>query len=152
MIDLTCPITHIAPLIPHSGEMILIDRVTEFSSEHLIAETEIRANNILLKNGRLASFMGAEILAQGIAAWAGCKCTLAGLPIGLGYWLGSRKLNIHQPYIEVGTKLQIQVRMSIEDATGFGVFDCQLLDLTSQQPIIDGILNVFTPKESKDPK
>ncbi len=152
MIDLTCPITNIAPLIPHSGEMILLDRVIEFSAEHLIAETEVRSQNILLKKGRLDSFAGAEILAQGIGAWAGCKCVRAGIPIGLGYWLGSRKLNVHQQYIDVGTKLKVCIKMSIEDATGFGVFDCQLINQTTNQVIIDGILNVFTPKESKEPK
>lgn len=152
MIDLTCPITNIAPLVPHSGEMILLDRITEFSPEHLIAETEIRSDNLLLRNGKLASFIGAEILAQGIAAWAGCKCTLAGVPIGLGYWLGSRKLHLYQQEIDVGTQLQIRVKMSIEDATGFGVFDCQLVNLNTQEPIIEGVLNVFTPKESKEPK
>ena len=39
MIDLTCPITEVATLIPHSGEMVLLDAITEVDSEHLIAET-----------------------------------------------------------------------------------------------------------------
>ena len=41
--------------------------------------------------------MGAEILAQGVAAWAGCKCVKAGQPIGLGYWIGSKKTDITSP-------------------------------------------------------
>ena len=74
MIDLTCPITEVAALIPHSGEMVLLDAITEVDGEHLIAETYLRADNLLVRNGQLSTFMGAEILAQGIAAWAGYQC------------------------------------------------------------------------------
>ena len=85
-------------------------------------------------------------MAQGVAAWDGCKCAQLGKPIGLGYWLGSRKLSIHQPYIAMGSKVRIQIKLSIEDASGFGVFDCQLIDAHSQQIIVEGALNVFRPQ------
>ena len=146
MIDLTCPITDIAPLVPHSGKMILLDRVVDFGDDFLVAEAEIRDDNILLKENKLPAFLGAEIMAQGVAAWAGCKCVRAGKPISLGYWIGSRKLSIPQPDIAVGSKLCIQIKLSIEDATGFGVFDCQLIDQANQQVIVEGALNVFRPQ------
>lgn len=145
MLDLTCPIENIAPLIPHSGEMILLDRITEFGKDYLIAEAEIRPSHILIKNEQLLAIAGAEIMAQGIAAWGGCKATLAGKPIGLGFWLGSRKLQVYQQYIPIGSQLRIQIKMSIEDATGFGVFDCQLYDKITDKIIIEGILNVLSP-------
>ena len=122
MIDLTCPITDISPLIPHSGEMVMLDKITEFGEDYLIAEMTVKPDCLLLKDGKLATYMGAEILAQGVAAWAGCKCVKAGQPIGLGYWIGSRKLTLHRQDISVGSLLQIQIKRSIEDATGFGVF------------------------------
>ena len=93
MIDLTCPITDIAPLVPHSGKMILLDRVVDFGDDFLVAEAEIRDDNILLKENKLPAFLGAEIMAQGVAAWAGCKCVRAGKPISLGYWIGSHSSN-----------------------------------------------------------
>ena len=74
MIDLTCPITDISPLIPHSGEMVMLDKITEFGEDYLIAEMTVKPDCLLLKDGKLATYMGAEILAQGVAAWAGCKC------------------------------------------------------------------------------
>ena len=52
MIDLTCPITNIAPLVPHSGKMILLDRVVDFGDDFLVAEAEIRDDNILLKENK----------------------------------------------------------------------------------------------------
>lgn len=150
MIDLTCPITDISPLIPHSGDMVMLDKITEFGEDYLIAEMTVKPDCLLLKDGKLATYMGAEILAQGVAAWAGCKCVKVGQPIGLGYWIGSRKLTLHRQDISVGSLLQIQIKRSIEDATGFGVFDCTLIDLSNQQPLVEGALNVFRPQVSQE--
>ena len=74
--------------------------------------------------------------------------TLADEPVRLGYLLGTRKLHIYTQEIPVGSKLQIKIKMSIQDNTGFGVFDSQLIDLTSGKIILEGALNVFSPKES----
>lgn len=147
MAKLVCPIEQVAPLLPHSGDMVLLDRISDFGEDFLIAETEIRSDNILIKHGKLATFAGIEIMAQGVAAWSGCLATLADEPVRLGYLLGTRKLYIHTQEIPVGSKLQIKIKMSIQDSTGFGVFDSQLIDLTSGKVILEGALNVFSPKE-----
>ncbi len=149
MAKLVCPIEQVAPLLPHSGDMVLLDRISDFGEDFLIAETEIRSDNILIKHGKLATFAGIEIMAQGVAAWSGCLATLADEPVRLGYLLGTRKLHIHTQEIPVGSKLQIKIKMSIQDSTGFGVFDSQLIDLTSGKVILEGALNVFSPKDSK---
>ena len=149
MAKLVCPIEQVAPLLPHSGDMVLLDRISDFGEDFLIAETEIRSDNILIKQGKLATFAGIEIMAQGVAAWSGCLATLADEPVRLGYLLGTRKLHIYTQEIPVGSKLQIKIKMSIQDNTGFGVFDSQLIDLTSGKVILEGALNVFSPKDSK---
>ena len=96
MPDLTCPITDIAPLVPHSGKMIMLDKILDFGTDFLIAEMEVRPDNLFLQGERLPSFLGAEIMAQGVAAWDGCKCAQLGKPIGLGDWLGSRMLTVNR--------------------------------------------------------
>lgn len=149
MAKLVCPIENVAPLLPHSGDMVLLDCISDFGKDFLIAETEIRSDNILIKHGKLATFAGIEIMAQGVAAWSGCLATLVDEPVRLGYLLGTRKLHIHTQEIPVGSKLQIKIKMSIQDSTGFGVFDSQLIDLTSGKVILEGALNVFSPKDSK---
>lgn len=147
MTALIFPIEQVEPLVPHSGEMVLIDRITDFGETHLTAEATIRENHILIKHGKLASWAGIEIMAQGVAAWAGCMAQQANEPVRLGYLLGTRKLHIHQAEIPIGSQLEIKVTMSIQDTTGFGVFDCQLIDKNTQLPILEGALNVFSPKE-----
>ncbi|AGI31488.1 TPA: dehydratase [Mannheimia haemolytica] len=130
----TFPIEQIAPLVPHSGNMILLDRITAFGEDFLTAETNIRPDNPLIKHGKLATYASIEIMAQ------------AGEPVRLGYLLGTRKLHLHRQEIPIGSQLQIQIKMSIQDATGFGVFDCQLIDLADNQVLLEGALNVFSPK------
>ncbi|OOF54882.1 ApeP family dehydratase [Rodentibacter genomosp. 2] len=152
MIDLTCPITHVASLIPHSGKMVMLEKITDFGDNFLIAEATPTEACLLVKNGALPTYMAAEIMAQGIAAWAGCKCMKAGLPISLGYWIGSRKLKFHAPLVTLGHRLQIRIQLSIEDATGFGVFDCSLTDLDSEQVLIEGTLNVYRPQINNNEK
>ncbi|HDL3296532.1 TPA: dehydratase, partial [Mannheimia haemolytica] len=129
----TFPIEQIAPLVPHSGNMILLDRITAFGEDFLTAETNIRPDNPLIKHGKLATYASIEIMAQ------------AGEPVRLGYLLGTRKLHLHRQEIPIGSQLQIQIKMSIQDATGFGVFDCQLIDLADNQVLLEGALNVFSP-------
>ena len=149
MAELNCPITKIAPLVPHSGEMVLLQQIDEVGEDFLVAQAYADAEHIVLKKGKLASFVGAEIMAQGIAAWAGYKCVKAGQPIGIGYWLGTRKIHIYQQDIPVGSVLEIRVQRSLEDDTGFGVFDCQLRDKNTDQLIIEGTLNVLRPPKEK---
>lgn len=152
MIDLTCPITDVSPLLPHSGNMVMLEKITDFGDDFLIAEMTPTETCVLIKNGELPTYMAAEIMAQGIAAWAGCKCVKAGAPISLGYWIGSRKLTFHTPLVTLGHRLQIRIHLSIEDATGFGVFDCSLTDLDTQQVLIEGALNVFRPQTNSNEK
>ncbi len=147
--DFTLPIENVAPLVPQSGEMVLIDRVTDFGEDFLTGEAEIRPNHILLKEGKFSTFAGIEIMAQGVAAWAGIQTRRRNEPVRLGYLLGSRKLHIHQPEIAVGTQIKIDVKMSIQDVTGFGVFDCQLIDKATHKVLLAGALNVFSPKDGK---
>ncbi len=149
MIDLRCPITCLEPLLPHSGAMILLDRITAFGADFLTAETQIRADNSLIKHNKLETFAALEIMAQGIAAWAGCMAIQAGEPVRLGYLLGSRKLHVRHQTIPIGSRLQINIRLSIQDDAGFGVFDCQLIDLMKHAILLEGALNVFSPKEDK---
>lgn len=152
---LSLPIENVSPLIPQSGEMVLIDRVIDYGADFLIGEAQIKSDHILLSQGVLLTYAGIEIIAQGVAAWAGCHnqeqviAQNKQAEVRLGYLLGTRKLYIHQSHIEVGSILEIQVKMSIQDATGFGVFDCQLIDKNSRKVLLEGALNVFSPKDGK---
>lgn len=153
--DLTCPIKNIAPLVPHSGRMVLLDEIVAFGSDFVEARSSIRDDHCLLQREVLPILMGLEIMAQGVAAFAGIQDVLANQPIRLGFLLGTRKLHIHIKELPIGSKLAIDAKLSTQDATGMGVFDCQLRWLNApdsiRQALTDDIilqaaLNVYSPK------
>lgn len=156
---LTCPITSVAPLLPHSGHMVLLDCITDYGAGHLCATAKISENHILLKNNYLPCSSSIEIMAQGIGALMGCHAANAGEPIKLGFLLGTRKLDLFADNIPIGTQLQVKVKESVIDSTGFGVFDCTLHWIDAPEHAkstlpVDGLLaqaalNVYSPKEGQ---
>ncbi|MDO4434121.1 MAG: thioester dehydrase [Alysiella sp.] len=153
---LICPIDDVASLLPHSGKMVLLERITDYSEQHLLAQAHVHEDHILLRNGVLPCIAGMEIMAQGVAAWAGCHAHNAGEAVRLGFLLGTRKLNLFTDVIPIGTQLQIKVKVSTQDQNGIGVFDCELywidapIDKRTILPenglLIQAALNVYSPK------
>lgn len=47
MVNLHCPMTQVA-LALHSNDMVLLDRITDFGEDFLIAEAMIKSDNILI--------------------------------------------------------------------------------------------------------
>jgi len=122
------PIRHLAPLLPHAGNMILLDEITAYSDSHLQALTRIGPDHLFLdENGQLPMWCAIEIMAQGVAALAGCHACDAGQQPKLGFLLGSRQIDILRPGVAQGSLLCVEVEASTRDeASGFGVFDCRL--------------------------
>ena len=99
----------------------------------------------LTPEGRLPAWVGIELMAQSIAAYAGCQARQAGLPVELGFLLGTRKFECYVEHFPAGTELTIHGLRSLEDDNGMGVFECHLTG--------DGIqasarLNVFRPPQA----
>ncbi|MDO5091759.1 MAG: thioester dehydrase [Cardiobacteriaceae bacterium] len=151
------PIDNVAALLPHSGNMVLLDTIHHYDAQSLHASARLRPGCILLPSGHnaLPIWMGGEILAQGIGAWAGAHALDRGQPVRLGFLLGSRKLHCDVAAIPIGTELDIHIRLSLQDDTGMGVFDCTLSCRTpapgheAHMPpgtrLMHGAMNVFSP-------
>nr|WP_255265794.1 thioester dehydrase [Bergeriella denitrificans] len=139
--------------------MVLLDSITEYSGSHLRATASIGGNHILLHGGGVPCMAGVEIMAQGVAALAGCAACNAGEPVRLGFLLGTRKLELFADSIPVGTALKIEVDLSTQDQSGMGVFDCALYwtdappqakaALPSDGLLVRAALNVYSPKDGK---
>lgn len=134
----------VASLIPHSGQMVLLDKIVEFNNENLIAEMTVRDDGLFGNEDEVAAWVGIEYMAQAIGAYAGIKSKLAGEPIKLGYLLGTRRFSSNVASFAVGTALTINVKVIIQDDK-LGAFDCQIsgegiqigANLTVYQPPVD---------------
>jgi predicted hotdog family 3-hydroxylacyl-ACP dehydratase len=133
--------TNIADLIPHTGQMIFLDRVISFDPSSLSAELVVRDDCLLGDSKTVPSWTGIEYMAQAIAAYAGIQSKQAGEPIKLGFLLGTRRYLTNISCFNVGTRLTITITKIIQDDK-LSVFDCKIY---GEDIEISANLNVFQP-------
>ena len=133
--------TDIAGLIPHSGRMVLLDRIIGFDGHTLSAELVVRDDGLLGNDKTVPAWAGIEYMAQAVAAYAGIKSKRAGEPIKPGFLLGTRRYTSNVGSFDVGTTLTIQVKNIIQDDK-LSVFDCKIHGAGIE---ISANLNVYQP-------
>ncbi|EKN47858.1 MULTISPECIES: hotdog family protein [Pseudomonas syringae group] len=138
----------LAELIPHAGDMILIDQVLAFDEEQIQTCLTVRAGGLFNEaDGSLPAWVGVELMAQSVAAFAGCQARSKGEAVKLGFLLGSRKFDCNVAHFPAGSELNIHAVRSLQDDSGMGVFECTLTG-----PDINAFarLNVYCPPNTAD--
>lgn len=136
----------LAELLPHAGDMILIDQVLEFDQEQIHTRLTVRPGGLFNReDGSLPAWVGIELMAQSVAAYAGCRARSEGNPVELGFLLGTRKFECNVEHFPAGAELQIHALRSLEDDNGMGVFECHL---TGPGIHASARLNVFRPPQA----
>lgn len=118
----------IETLLPHQAPMLLLDRLCAADAQQARCETRIGARHTLLldSEGNLPGWVGIELMAQTIAAWAGMQGRLRGEPVRIGMLLGSRKYRCLHPAFAAGSLLTIEACCLLQDG-GMASFDCRIL-------------------------
>lgn len=117
----------LAELLPHAGDMILIDQVDSCDDEQIHTRTRVRPGGLFNRaDGSLPAWVGVELMAQSVAAYAGCRARRNGQPVELGFLLGTRKYECAAESFPAGAELHIHALRSLEDENGMGVFECHL--------------------------
>ncbi|RJF97217.1 hotdog family protein [Noviherbaspirillum saxi] len=135
----------IRSLVPHSGAMVLLDRVVSVDTDTLCAEVEIRPDSLFCGTSGVGGWVGIEYMAQAIAAHAGHTARLRGEPVKIGFLLGSRRYQCERSVFTVGSKLRVHVACLLMAENGLGSFECRIDDQ-------DGIaatasVSVFSPAD-----
>jgi predicted hotdog family 3-hydroxylacyl-ACP dehydratase len=134
-----------ADLLPHSGQMILLDSVTFVDDTRLTANLVVRDDGLLLSNtDSVPAWTGIEYMAQAIGAYVGIQAKQAGLPIRLGFLLGTRRYESNVDSFPVGSSLSVSAEKILQDGQ-LGVFDCRIC---GDNVDISATLNVYQPPES----
>lgn len=135
----------IAELLPHAGDMILLDEVVSFCEESVETRLQVRAGGLFNQtDGSLPAWLGVELMAQTIAAFAGCHARQAGVPVELGFLLGTRQFHCNVERFPLGAELRIRALRSLQDDNGMGVFECHL---SGPGIVAEARLNVFRPPQ-----
>lgn len=135
----------VSSLLPHAGDMILIDEVWSHDADSLTARALVKPGPYSLPDGSLPPWLGMELMAQAVGAWAGCQARQAGDPVKLGFLLGTRRYESHADALPAGARLTIHARRGLVDASGMSVFECELRD--DARLLAEARLNVYQPKD-----
>jgi predicted hotdog family 3-hydroxylacyl-ACP dehydratase len=140
--NISKPSYAVAEVVPHSGRMLLIDEILDYSSSSLTACVTIRESSLFLTADHVVpAWVGVEYMAQAIAAWAGIQARLRGEPVKRGYLLGTRQYQSSKPAFTLGDTLTIVVNKQYHEGE-LALFDCKV-----SGPLISiaATLNVFQP-------
>ena len=131
----------VAELIPHSGSMVLLDRIIDYDDQGLTAELVVCGDGLLGDDQSVPAWVGIEYMAQTIAAYAGVMAKQVSEPIRLGFLLGTRRYNSNVAAFKVGSTLTIRVKNIMQD-DNLAVFDCRILGGGVE---VTANLNVYQP-------
>lgn len=136
----------IAEVVPHAGEMILLDNIEAFEAERITCTRTIQSDGMFVDaDGSMPSWVGVELMAQAIAAWAGCCARAEQRPVQLGFLLGTRHYACNVDAFPAGIRLIVEAERSFHDEQGMGVFHCRI-----KGPGIhaEARLNVYSPSDA----
>ncbi len=136
----------IAELVPHSGKMLLLERLVCFDGQSLTAEVIVRQDGLFDQGQTVPAWLGIEYMAQTIAAYTGITDRLGGRPVRSGFLLGTRRYDVDGSVFEVGQRLMVTVKELVRDQA-LAVFDCQL---SGKDISASAKLNVYQPPENSD--
>jgi predicted hotdog family 3-hydroxylacyl-ACP dehydratase len=134
-------------LFPHSGPMVLLDRVIRADEESLCAEVRIRPDSLFCAQGGVGAWIGLEYMAQAIGAYAGYTGRLRGEPIKIGFLLGTRRYECARPLFTVGSLLKVWVKRVFQSDDGLASFDCHIDDDDGQ--LANANVTVFQPADAE---
>ena len=132
-------------LLPHSGDMVLIDQMLDYGDDYGVSRVKVYATDKFFEediNG-IHSAIGLEWMAQTIAAIAGIMALQNNRSVQVGFLLGSRKYEPAKSVFKLGEEYTIRVEQLYREENGLGAFQCTIHE--GDKLIADAKLNVFAP-------
>lgn len=103
----------IEELVPHRAPMLLLDRVTAFEGASVTCEVTVRDGAMFVEEGRVASPVFLEYMAQTAAAHAGLTAHHGASRAGM--LLGARELVLDVDEARVGEVLTVTATLDADD-------------------------------------
>jgi predicted hotdog family 3-hydroxylacyl-ACP dehydratase len=133
------PLVDAAELLPHTGEMIWVDKVLDWDEDSVTSELTVRGDALFGDGNMVPAWAGIEYMAQTIGLYAGLHAKRAGEPIRLGFLLGSRRFESNVPAFRIGSVLTVRAEKMMQDEH-LAVFDCRI---TGDHVKVGAVLNVY---------
>ena len=137
----------VSSLVPHEGAMVLLSRIVAHDDKETICQTDPETLALFHSGDRVGAWVGIEVMAQCVAAHAGMLAHRRGELPRIGFLLGSRRVNIHQPWMQ-GT-LGVRALRNWGEESGLVSFDCALWEERTGSTVAAGRLNCFLPSDAE---
>jgi predicted hotdog family 3-hydroxylacyl-ACP dehydratase len=108
--SMTAKLHQVEEVVPHSGRMVLLDRLLSVEEGRLTAEVVLRADSMFVRNGRARAIVSVEYMAQAVAAYVGTLSRSKNEPVEIGYLIGIREMKLAVDHLEAGDVLEIEVQ------------------------------------------
>jgi len=142
---MTEPLPPIAELLPQRGAMRLLGRVIAHGADGTRCALEPGAGALFREeDGRLPAWLALELMAQCAAVDGALRLRSAGAvgPPPAGLLLGSRRLDLGQPWLDAERGLEVRARRVSGRGRRFA-FECALEDGSGGEPLAAGRINVL---------
>lgn len=116
----------IRALLPHAGQMVLLERLVGVDAQGLCAEVRIGPASLFHGGGGVGAWVGIEYMAQAIAAYAGYAALGRGEAVKVGFLLGARRYEASVPCFPDGSVLHVHVQPVMQGDNGLGAFECRI--------------------------
>jgi predicted hotdog family 3-hydroxylacyl-ACP dehydratase len=135
----------ISELVPHRGSMLLLDRLLLDEPLRVRVAATVRRGALFTTGEGLPAWVGVELMAQAVAAWAGLRARERGEPVPMGFLLGTRRYACAVPHFGPGARLEVEAEQELAAANGMVVFACRIE--REGQVLATANLNVFEPED-----
>lgn len=97
--------------LPHRGPAHMITAVLESSTEFMVCTGRFPADNAMVSNGRVATYLAVEPAAQAAATHLALLAIDRGIELQelSGFLTSVKNLRIHRPWLPADTDLQLKV-------------------------------------------
>lgn len=136
----------IAALVPHSGEMVLLDGVRSWDNERIACWTRshLDPDNPLRRAGHLAATCGIEYALQAAALHGGLAA--GGVPQPAGYLAALRDVSLHTDRLDDATIGDLQVSAHMEHFEAGGLIYAFELRSQTGRLLISGRAIIALPR------
>ncbi len=99
----------IEDLVPHGYPIRALDDLIEWEPGRAVCRLQLKPGAAFVRDGRVASVVALEYMAQAVAACSGYEAYLGGGRVRVGMIVGVRRMDLIQPHISVGSLVKLVV-------------------------------------------
>ncbi|MFA7556031.1 MAG: hotdog family protein [Spongiibacteraceae bacterium] len=141
---------HLKQFLPHREPMLLLDEVLSYDDKKASVAVNISNSSPFFSEamGGVPAWVGLEYMAQAISVWSGSQQITQGVPITIGFLLGSRRYQAERSCFETGARLVVEVEIRYAEESGLSAFDCTIKHIQSMEGgelLASARINAFRP-------